>query len=221
MRPLSNQVVLKPREDLEDAFATPIRVSMVTSLIEPRPFYGEVMAVGPGDQCHPDIPDLRKGDIVVWNLAKIGPPVIEHGVPLILISFGALLGRLDRVGTREEECTPLLDQVLTVEDHDMMQRQISSYIELPGSIARDGMKEGPDSPISTVWERVLGAGRGITYHGRTTCARCKDELIRTEVPDVRKHDLVCFNPAWSIDWRRGGRNLRFTPYSEVRAVAES
>lgn len=220
MRALSNQVVLKPREDLEDAFATPVRVSMVTGFIEPRPFYGEVVSVGAGDQLHPDIPDLRKGDVVVWNLAKIGPPVIEHGVPLILVSFAALLGRMVKPGTKEEECIPLLDQVLTVEDHDMMQRQISSYLTLPDSVGRDGMKEGHNSVISTVWERVLGVGRGITYHGRNTCARCKEELQRTEVPDLRRHDLVCFNPAWSVDWRRGGRNLRFTPYSEIRAVAE-
>jgi hypothetical protein len=220
MRALSNQVVLKPREDLEDAFATPVRVSMVTGFIEPRPFYGEVVSVGAGDQLHPDIPDLRKGDVVVWNLAKIGPPVIEHGVPLILVSFAALLGRMVKPGTKEEECIPLLDQVLTVEDHDMMQRQISSYLTLPGSVSRDGMKEKDSTIISTVWERVVACGKGITYQGRHTCARCKDELQRTEVPDLRKHDMVCFNPAWSIDWRRGGRNLRFTPYSEIRAVAE-
>lgn len=220
MRALSNQVVLKPREDLEDAFATPCRVNIQTGFIEPRPFYGEVMSIGEGDQLHPDIPDIRKGDIVVWNLAKIGPPIIEHGVPLILISFSALLGRMVKPGTKDEECIPLLDQVLTVEDHDMMQRQISSYITLPGSVARDGMKEKDSTIISTVWERVVGVGKGITYHGRNTCARCKEELQRTEVPDLRRHDLVCFNPAWAIDWRRGGRNLRFTPYSEIRAVAE-
>lgn len=220
MRALSNQVVLKPREDLEDAFATPCRVNIQTGFIEPRPFYGEVVSVGPGDQCHPDIPELRKGDVVVWNLAKIGPPIIEHGVPLIIISFGALLGRMVAPGTREEECVPLLDQVLTVQDDLAMQRQISSYITLPGSVARDGMKEKDSTIISTVWERVVGVGKGITYHGRNTCARCKDELQRTEVPDLRKHDLVCFNPAWSIDWRRGGRNLRFTPYSEIRAAQE-
>ncbi len=220
MRALSNQVVIKPREDLEDAYATPCRVNIATSLIEPRPFFGEVVNVGKGDQQHPDIPDLRKGDVIVWNLAKIGPPVIEHGQPLILISFNALLGRMVNPGTREEECIPLLDQVLTVQDDLAMQRQISSYIEMPGTVGRDGMKEGHNSIISTVWERVVGVGRGITYHGRTMCARCKDELIRTEVPDLRKHDLVCFNPAWAIDWRRGGRNMRFLPYSEVRAVAE-
>lgn len=220
MRALSNQVVIKPREDLEDAFATPCRVNIATNFIEPRPFFGEVMSIGAGDQEHPDIPDIRKGDIVVWNLAKIGPPVIEHGVPLILISFAALLGRMVKPGTRDEECIPLLDQVLTVEDHDMMQRQISSHLILPDSVRRDGMKEGPTSPISSVWERVIGVGKGITYHGRNTCARCKEKLQRTEVPDLRKHDLVFFNPAWAIDWRRGGRNLRFIPYSEIRAVAE-
>lgn len=220
MRALSNQVVIKPREDLEDAFSTPVRVSVVTSFIEPRPFFGEVMDVGKGDQQHPDIPDLRKGDVVVWNLAKIGPPVIEHGVPLILISFAALLGRMVKPGTREEECIPLLDQVLTVADPDGMQRQMCSKLILPDRVVRDGMQEAPGSPISSVWERVVGVGKGIAYHGRNTCARCKEHLERTEVPDLRKHDLVFFNPAWSIDWRRGGRSLRFTPYSEIRAVAE-
>lgn len=221
MRPLSNQVVLKPREDLEETFsATPIRVNKQTGLIEPRPVFGEVVAIGPGDQLHPDIPDIRKGDIVVWDLSKIGPPVIEHGQTRILVSFNALLGRLVKPGTKEEECQAILDLVLTVEDADMMARQVSGLIITPPSVVRDGMQEESGSPISTVWERVVSVGKGITFQGRTTCARCKDELCRTEVPDLRRHDLVCFNPAWAIDWRRGGRNYRFIPYSEVRAVAE-
>jgi hypothetical protein len=220
MKALSNQVVIKPREDLEEPYAPPCRINAQTGLIEPRPFFGEVLSVGPGDQLHPDIPELRKGDIVLWNLAKIGPPVIEHGVPLIIVSFNALLARVDKAGTKDEEITALLDMVLTVEDQDMMARQISSALALPPSVARNGMQENKGSPISTVWERVLSVGKGITFAGRTMCARCKDELCRTEVPDLRKHDLVMFNPAWAVDWRRGGRNLRFTPYSEIRAVAE-
>jgi hypothetical protein len=222
MRPLSNQVVLKSREDLEERFnPTPIRVNKETGLIEPRPVFGEVVAIGPGDQLHPDIPDIRKGDVVVWDLSKIGPPVIEHGQTVILVSFNALLGRLHKPGTPEEECQAILDLVLTVEDHDMMERQISSLIVTPQSVVRDGMKEAEgDCPISTVWERVVSVGKGITFQGRSLCARCKDHLQRTEVPDLRKHDLVCFNPAWAIDWRRGGRNYRFTPYSEIRGVAE-
>jgi hypothetical protein len=183
--------------------------------------FGEVIAIGPGDQLHPDIPDIRRGDVVVWDLSKIGPPVIEHGETRILVSFNALLARLDRPGKPDEECQAILDLVLTVQDRDMMARQVSRLIHTPDSIVRDGMKEAEgDCPISTVWERVVSVGRGITYQGRTLCARCKDHLQRTEVPDLRKHDLVCFNPAWAIDWRRGGRNYRFTPYSEIRAVAE-
>lgn len=219
MRALSNQVVIEPREDLEDAWATPCRVNIATNLIEPRPFFGEVVSVGPGDQMHPDIPDLVAGDVVVWNLAKIGPPIVEHGRPLILISFNALLGKILNPGTKEERCQPLLDQVLTVEDPDMMARQVSSALILPQSVVRGGMQEEANGVVSTVWERVIGVGRGITYHGRNTCARCKEHLQRTETPDLVEGDLVCFNPAWAIDWRRGGRNLRFTPYSEIRAVA--
>lgn len=220
MRPLSNQVVLKPREDLETVGGAPIRVNVQTGLIEPRPVYGEVVAIGAGDQLHPDIPDIRPGDVVVWDLSKIGPPVIEHGQPRILVSFNALLGRLHKPGTPDEECQAILDLVLTVEDKDMMARQVSKLIVTPDSVVRDGMQEAKGSPVSTVWERVVSAGRGITFQGRTMCARCKEHLQRTEVPDVRKHDLVCFNPAWAIDWRRHGRNYRFTPYSEIRAVSE-
>src|SRR5690606_37385688 len=141
MKALGNQVVIKPREDLEEPYAPPCRITAQTGLIEPRPFFGEVLSVGPGDQLHPDIPELRKGDIVLWNLAKIGPPVIEHGVPLIIVSFNALLARVDKAGTKDEEITALLDMVLTVEDQDMMARQISSALALPPSVARNGMQE--------------------------------------------------------------------------------
>jgi hypothetical protein len=218
MRALSNQVVIKTREDLEEPYAPPCRIG--PGGIEPRPFFGEVVSVGKGDQLHPDIPELRKGDIVLWNLAKMGLPGVEHGRAFMLNSFNSLLARVDKVGTKDEEITAILDMVLTVEDPDMMARQISSALVLPQSVVRDGMQEAKGSPVAAVWERVLSVGKGITFAGRTMCARCKDHLQRTEVPDIRRHDLVCFNPAWSVDWRRGGRNLRFTPYSEIRAVAE-
>lgn len=221
MRPLSNQVTLRPREDLEDRWAGVIRVNKQTGYIEPRPVYGEVLGVGPGDQIHPDIPALRRGDIVVWNLAMIGPPIIEHGQPVITVSFSALLGRLDNPLTDKEECTALLDLVLTEDAPMEMKNRISSLIELPDTVQRDGLKESAgDCPITTVWERVVSAGRGITFAGRSLCARCKDHLQRTEVPDVRRGDLVCFNPMHSIEWRRRGRNFRFTPYSEIRGAAE-
>lgn len=221
MRALSNQVVLRMREDLEDKFAPPIRVSKVTGGIEPRPVYGEVLDVGPGDQMHPDLPALRRGDVVVWDLSKIGPPVIEHGQPLTIVSFNALLGKLHNAGTPDEVCHALLDQVLTEAAPDMMQRQISSALVIPGDVLRDGMKERPGENVVTgVWERVVSAGAGIMFPGRNTCARCKCELRRLEEPDVKLNDLVFFNPAWSVDWRRGGRDLRFTPYSEIRAKAD-
>jgi co-chaperonin GroES (HSP10) len=221
MRPLSNQVVLKPREDLEDNYASVIRVNRATGLIEPRVVYGEVLAVGPGDQLHPDIPDLRKGDLVLWNLAMIGPPVIVHGQPIITCSFSALLARITDPLTEREDYQALLDVVMTEDAPMEMEKQISQLIHLPGTVQRDGMKESAgDCPITTVWERVVSAGRGITFHGRTMCARCKDHLQRTEVPDVRKGDLVCFNPMHAIDWRRRGRNFRFTPYSELRGAQE-
>jgi co-chaperonin GroES (HSP10) len=221
MRPLSNQVVLKPREDLEDNFASVIRVNKATGLIEPRVVYGEVLAVGPGDQLHPDIPDLRKGDLVLWNLAMIGPPVLIHGQPIITVSFSALLARLTNPLTDKEEYQALLDVVMTEDAPLEMKAQVSQLLVLPDTVQRDGMMESPgDCPISTVWERVVSVGRGITFAGRTMCARCKDHLQRTEVPDVRKGDLVCFNPMHAIEWRRRGRNFRFTPYSELRGAQE-
>lgn len=221
MRGLSNQVVLKMREDLEDNWGNVIRINKATGFIEPRPVYGEVMDVGPGDPIQPDLPDLRKGDVVVWDLSKIGPPVMEHGQPLTIVSFNALLGRLVNPKTDDEQCISLLDMVLTEYAPLAMQRAISRLVELPDSVARDGMKESDgDCPISTVYERVVSVGRGIVYMGRNLCARCKCELSQLHEPDVKKGDLVIFNPSHSIDWRRRGRNLRFTPYSEIRAKAD-
>src|SRR5688572_3375761 len=143
MRPLSNQVVLKPREDLEDNFASVIRVNKATGLIEPRVVYGEVLAVGPGDQLHPDIPDLRKGDLVLWNLAMIGPPVLIHGQPIITVSFSALLARLTNPLTDKEEYQALLDVVMTEDAPLEMKAQVSQLIHLPDTVQRDGMKEAP------------------------------------------------------------------------------
>lgn len=221
MKALSNQIVLKMREDLEDTWGNVIRVNKATGFIEPRPVYGEVMDIGPGDPIQPDLPDLKRGDVVVWNLAKIGPPIMEHGQPLTIVSFNALLGKLIHPKTDDEQCTAILDMVLTEYAPLAMQRAISQLVELPDSIARDGMKEGPgDCPISTVFERVVSVGRGIVYVGNSKCARCKCELSQLHKPDIEKGDLVVFNPAYSVDWRRRGRNLRFTPYSEIRAKAE-
>lgn len=221
MRPLSNQVVLKPREDLEDNFASVIRVNTQTGLIEPRVVYGEVLAVGPGDQLHPDIPDLRKGDLVLWNLAMIGPPVIVHGQPIITVSFSALLARLTNPLTDKEDYQALLDVVMTEDAPLEMEQQVSQLLHLPDTVQRDGMMESAgDCPVSTVWEKVVSAGRGITFNGRSLCACCKERLQRTETPDVRRGDLVCFNPMHSIEWRRRGRNFRFTPYSELRGAQE-
>lgn len=221
MKALSNQIVLKMREDLEDNWGNVIRVNKATGFIEPRPVYGEVMDIGPGDPIQPDLPELRRGDVVVWDLSKIGPPVIEAGQNLTLVSFNAVLGRLENPKTDKETCTALLDMVLTEYAPLAMQRAISRLVDLPDSVARDGMKESAgDCPISTVYERVVSVGRGIVYQGRTKCARCKCELSQLHEPDVKKGDLVIFNPAHSVDWRRRGRNLRFTPYSEIRAKAD-
>lgn len=224
MKAFSNQVVLAPREDLEDNWGGLIRVSKATGLIEPRPVYGEVVDVGKGDQLHPDIPDLRKGDLVVWDLSKIGPPVIENGRTVLLVSFNALLARILNPKTEQESYQALLDVVLTEDAPLAMQRSISSLLALPGAVLRDGMQEqsssASGSPITTVFERVVSVGRGITFAGRNTCARCKCELQRTEVPECRPGDLVVFNPMHSVDWRRRGRNLRFTPFSEIRGLAD-
>lgn len=221
IRPLSNQIYLKPREDLEDNWATVIRVNKITGLVQPRPVFGEVLGVGPGDQLHPDIPDLRVGDLVVWDLSKIGPPVIYHGAPVFLNSFNCLLARLENPKTNDEKVIALLDMVLTEYSPIAAKAAVSGLIELTDVTLRDGMQESSkESPVTTVWERVVNAGRGITFAGRSTCARCKCELQRTEVPDVKPRDLVCFNPAHSIEWRRRGRHLRFTPFSELRGVEE-
>lgn len=231
MRALNNQIVLIPREDLEDHWGHIIRVNKQTGVLDPRPVYGEVHSVGPGDQIHPDIPDLRPGDLVVWNLAMIGPPVIENGKTLFLNSFNCLLARITNPNTDEEAYQALLDVVLTEEAPLAMAAAMSPTLAalagpgksfLPDTVARDGLKEGAgESPVTTVYERVLSAGRGITFSGRNTCARCKCELQRTEVPDVAPGDLVVFNPLHSVEWRRRGRNLRFTPASEIRGVAEA
>jgi co-chaperonin GroES (HSP10) len=229
MKPLSNQVVLKMREDLEDSFGRniPIRMNKQTHAIEPRPVYGEVLAVGPGDPIQPDVPELRRGDIVVWDLSKVGPPVIEHGQNLTIVSFSALLARLVNPFDKEE-WYPLLDMVLTEAAPDAMRAAMTSALVLPDSVLRDGMQERPqgkevyaNQPVTTVFERVLATGSGIVYaNSRKHCARCKEELRTIHKPECRRGDLVAFNPAWSIEWRRAGRNLRFTPYSEIRGIVE-
>lgn len=221
MRALNNQVVLIPREDLEDRWAGVIRINKITGLIEPRPVYGQVVSVGPGDQLHPDIPDLLPGDLVVWDLSKIGPPVVEHGKTLFLNSFNCLLAKIFEPNTDNERVEALLDQVLTERAPLAMQAAITTgAIILPDSIMADGIKEAKDSPVTCVYERVVSTGRGITFAGRNTCARCKDHLCRTETPEVNKGDLVVFNPAHSVEWRRRGKQLRFTPASELRGVVE-
>lgn len=221
MKAFNNQVVLRPREDLEDNFGGLIRVNKATGLIEPRPVYGEVVDVGKGDQLHPDIPELRKGDIVVWDLSKIGPPVIEEGKAVVLVSFNALLGRLTNPKTDDEQCHALLDMVLTERAPMAMQKAISPLLILPDSVAIDGLQESAkESPVTCVFERVISTGRGITFAGRTRCARCQEELQRTEVPEMRAGDLVVFNPLHAIEWRRRGRNFRFIPSSEIRGLAD-
>jgi co-chaperonin GroES (HSP10) len=227
MKALNNQVVIKPREDLEDRWGGMIRVNKASGFLEPRPVYGEIMSVGPGDQLHPDIPDLKKGDLVVWNLSKIGPPVIEHGATLFLNSFDCLLARIHEPNTDQESYTALLDMVLTEDAPIAMAHSISPTLAslganfLPDTVARDGLKESPgDCAVTTVYERVVTTGRGITFAGRNTCACCKERLQRTEVPEMKAGDLVVFNPSYSIPWRRRGRNYRFTPASEIRGIAE-
>lgn len=221
MKALNNQIVLAPREDLEDNWGNIIRVNQATGLIEPRPVYGEVVSVGPGDQLHPDIPDLQPGDVVVWDLSKIGPPVVEHGKTLFLNSFNCLLGKLTNPKTDQEHCQALLDVVLTERAPLAMQAAITTgAIILPDSVMADGIKEAKDSPVTCVYERVVSVGRGITFSGRNTCARCKCELHRTEVPEVNPGELVAFNPSHSVEWRRRGKWLRFTPASELRGIVE-
>jgi hypothetical protein len=211
MRALNNQVVIAPREDLEDNWGNIVRVNKITGLIEPRPVYGEIVDVGPGDQLHPDIPALRKGDLVVWDLSKIGPPVVEHGKTLFLNSFNCLLGKLYSPKMVLTERAPLAMQAAIT----------TGAIILPDSVMADGIKEaGKESPVTCVYERVVSTGNGITFAGRSRCARCQCELQRTEAPLCKPGDLVVFNPLHSVEWRRRGKWLRFTPASEVRGIVE-
>lgn len=234
IRPLSNQIFLKMREDLEDNWGQVIRVNKMTGAIEPRPVYGEVIAVGPGDPIQPDIPELVRGDIVVWDLSKVGPPLMNEGKSYSIISFNAVLGRLENPKTDGERCYAMLDYVLTRRAPLAMAQAVSPLLVAPDTVLSDGIQEDADSPIKTVYERVVSVGSGIVYAGRKYCARCKEELRNRHVPEIRgeatpllgdsagvlRGDLVAFNPMHSVEWRRRGEWLRFTPYSEIRGAVE-
>lgn len=205
IRALNNQVVLKPREDLEDNWGGVIRVSKARG-IEPRPVYGEVVSVGR------DVVGVQPGDLVVWNLFMIGPPVLDHGTTLFLNTDDCLLAKIHDPLTDKESYTALQGLVITEAAPLAMARQISELIVLPDTVARDGMKEkGGDSPITTVFERVVSSSP------RAPCTCGRKHAVATELV---KGDLVTFNPLHALEWRRRGRDLRFIPESECRGVAE-
>lgn len=219
MRPLTNQIIIKPREDLEDGLGLPITLNQ-HGRPEPRAVYGEVVGVGPGDNEHPDIPELRKGDILVWDLSKIGPPFIEHGHAIICISFNAVLGRLVDPKTPQERCQALLDMVLVKKDLAAARKAVSALIVTPDTVLQDGMQADKNDVRRGIYERVVSLGKGIRFGGPSHCKKCKVELNRLCENDVREGDLAAFNPMWAIDWRRGGTDYRFIPFSELRGVVE-
>lgn len=221
MRALSNQLVMQTVREANDPSSPVIILNNLTGR-ESAPVFGVVKAIGEGDLHHPDVPDLRVGDVLLWDWVKRGPSVIEHGQPYTFVSFNAVLARVESFTEPGETYHALLDQVMTERAPLAMAASISSKLILPDQVAIDGMQSDRNSPTACVYERVVSVGRGIMFPGRDQCACCKEKLRRVYVPDVRAGDLVAFNPttAESVPWRRRGRAFRFTPYSEIRGQVE-
>lgn len=221
LRGLTNQVWVKPRTDLEELGGT---MAGLTFDEDGRPLakavHAEVLSVGPGCEREGNTLPIEKGDIVLINLPKIGPPTIVDGVAWTPINFADVLAvRRSPNDERKRRWEPLLDIVMLEVTEDVAS-VISKRIIVPRSVLSGGSApEGSRSPIRSAFRRVVAKGPGISVRKvRCDCGRRSQQFQRCD--GIEPGNLVVINPSWAVPFRQLGVSYEFVQYDEIRGVIE-
>lgn len=204
-----DQVVVKPREDLDQCLMSDtIILPDVAQTASPSPTIDhtaicEVIDIGPGSLDDPDLPEVKRGDVVAFDLFGVSQAFMVDGEGYLIMPFRAVRALIHNPGDKEtERVQPLNDWVLSVPDLAAMRRHFIGNLHAPDGILDEGHSgDGYDSIVRCVLDRVVGVGKGIqTKLG-----------LYDPGEQIKAGDLVGFSPTESCSFRRFGQKYRLTP----------
>jgi hypothetical protein len=225
MRAYQDMVVLRPREDLDQAWSSDtIIVPEVARTSADSLSIGsnrdatavcEVIHIGPGSEECPDVSAVAVGDVVCVPLYGASKVIVLDKEIGLLSRFRGLAAVVRNLGKPNESVEALNDYVLTRRDREAFEKHMNGGLLVPDAFLTDGIPvdSGADGIVRVLLERVCHAGGG---HWETNLAGQVRLNPRLWKPSQKRGELVGFNPLASCRFRRFGVWYSLTPQEDVQ-----
>ena len=219
-----DMVVLKPREDLDRAWASDTIYTPDNALTSSGSMSGlrfdtaavcEVMHIGPGSEECPDLQQVAVGDVVALPLYGASKVLITDGEMCLLTRFNGLAAVVRNLGKATESIQAINDYVLTRRAREDFERIMHGRLIMPDTFLDDGfpVDEGYEGIVRVVLERVASVGGGHWEKYKNDQVKLNPKLWK---PSQVNGELVGFNPLASCRFRRFGVWYRLTPFEDIQ-----
>ena len=207
-------VILKPREDLEQAWASSTIVMPDSAMIGPdtlEPGYASdhtaIAEVHRMPEEYSSV-DLKVGDGVLLPLFNGSKVIFIDREPYLAVKRRGIAARVENLGLPSEKITALNGYILTRRDRDAFERLMHGGLPFPDEFLDSGMPcDAGDSIVRMVLERIVSTGTAFL----------SPTLQR---PKQRVGDLALLNPIAACKFRRFGQVYRLTPEGHVSLTIE-
>lgn len=214
LRAYNDLVILKPREDLEQAWASSTIIMPDSAMVGPatlEPGYASdhtaIAEVHRMPEGYSSV-DLAVGDGVLLPLFNGSKVVFIDREPYLAVKRRGIAARIDGLGSPSEKITALNGYILTRRDRDAFERLMHGGLPFPDEFLDSGMPcDAGDSIVRMVLERIVSTGT----------AYLSPPLQR---PKQRQGDLALLNPIAACKFRRFGQVYRLTPEGHVSLTIE-
>lgn len=228
MKAYNDMTILRPREDLDQKWASDTIIMPGTAMLGSNSMTGlkhdaaavcEVVHVGAGSEAWPDASAVKPGDVALLPLFGASKVLILKGEPCLLTKTSGIAAIVTGLGTDREELRAVNDYVLMREDRDALERVLYGGLRVPDQILSEGVPvdSGSDGMVRVLLARVVSTGSG---HWETA----KDGTVPTDAkrwaPEQAKGALVLFNPLASCRFRRHGTWYHLVPFEDCQLEVE-
>jgi hypothetical protein len=229
MRAYNDMTVLRPREDLDQKWASSTIImpgtastgsNSMTGLKHDSTAVCEIVHVGAGSEAWPDVPSFKAGDVALLPLFGASKVLVLNGEMCLMTKSAGVAAIVTGIGTDREELRAVNDYVLMREDRTAFERVCNGGLLLTDQQHSDGIHvdSGSDGIVRVLLARVVSAGSG---HWETD----KDGTVPTDAkrwaPEQAKGALVLFNPMASCRFRRHGTWYHLVPFEDCQLEVEA